>query len=73
MTLRAALFWVITKRVVAVPYRLFGDNLSVLPSGFKNPKQYFGALSFSLVFLNPEDGIYRLYRNVGKKLPLLVA
>jgi len=39
----------------------FRDNLPVPSSGFKNP------------FLNPEDGTDRLFRNVGKRLPLLAA
>jgi len=45
----------------------FRDNLSVPSLGFKNRKKY------SFVFLNPEDGTDRLSRNVGKKLPLLIA
>ena len=42
----------------------FRDNLSVPSPGFKNSKTWF---------LNPEDGICRLSRNVGKKLQLLAA
>ena len=46
MSLRAAFFCVITKRIVVISYRRFEDNPSVPTSGFKNPKESLGSLSF---------------------------
>jgi len=57
--MRPALFWVITQQIVLISYQC---NLSALSSGDKN-----------LDFLTLEDGTDRLFQNVGKKLPQLVA
>jgi hypothetical protein len=57
---RTALFSVITQRVVVISYRRFGTT-------YRSQRQWFFG------FLNPEDGTDKLYRNVGKKLPLLAA
>jgi len=47
-----------------VNFSPFQDNLSVTSSGVKNPKVFK---------LFPEDGTYKMTRNVGKKLlPLAV-
>jgi len=64
--MRTALFWVIMQRVVVIPYRCFGttyrshlqgSEILLIPQGFS-------------IF---EDGTDRLYRNVGKELPLVTA
>jgi hypothetical protein len=52
-----ALFWVITQRVVVIPYRCFGTN--------------FFLFIFSFGCLTAVDGADKLSRNVGKKLSLL--
>ena len=54
--LRTALFWVITQRVVAV------TDVTGQPIG----------PNFRGGFVTLGDGTYRLSRNVGNKLPLLV-
>jgi len=54
-----ALFRAITQRVVVIPYRRFGTT-------------YRSDLQGSS-FLIPEDGTDSLFRNSGKKLPLLAA
>ena len=56
--LRTAFFRVITRRVVVISYRIFGTTYQSQPRDSKS-LFYFG-------FLNPEDGTYRLSRNVGK-------
>jgi hypothetical protein len=60
--LRSALFWVITKRILAIPYRRFGTTFRSHLQG--QEIQFF----FNLLTL--EDGRDRLSRNVGKELPL---
>jgi len=56
--LRTAHFLVITQRVVVISYRRFGTT-------------YRAQLQGNFWFLETEDGIDRLSRNVGKKLTLL--
>ena len=56
---RTALFWVITQRVVAILYRLFGTTYRSHRQGSK--------------ILIPEDGTDRMSRKVGKKLPLIAS
>jgi len=57
--LRSELFWDITQCIVVIPYRCFGDNLSVPSSSVK-------------IFTH-EDGTDRLSRSVGKELQLYTA
>jgi len=58
------------------------NNLSVPSSRVKNPESFLVGKSFFFLFLHSKkvfefmalkDGTDRLSRNVGKKLPLLVA
>jgi len=82
---RTALFCVITQRVAVNFLQTFRDNLTVPFSVFKNPKE---SLSHQTEFIQeilwavknhssavsaPKVGTDKLYRNVGKKLPLLAA
>ena len=60
-TLRFALFWDITQRRVAIPYRRFGTTY---------PPQRKGSKRNSLAL---EDRTHTLSRNVGKELPLCAA
>ena len=53
----SVLFWDITQRIVAIPYRRIGTT---------NRCHLFGSLTL-------EDGKDWLSRNVGKELPLLAA
>ena len=73
-----ALFWVITRRVVVIPYRRFGTSYRPHLQGSSIQKYTFGFLTTEdpqdpLEFLSPEDGTDTLYRNVGNKLPLLAS
>jgi hypothetical protein len=66
--MRTALFWAITQRVVAISYRIFGTT-------YRSHRQVsrIQILLDPFGFLKPEDGTDRLFRNVGKILPLLAA
>ena len=57
--MRSAFFWVITQRVVVIPYRRFRTNCQPPLQGPKKKSL--------------EDGADTLSRNVGKELPLLAA
>jgi hypothetical protein len=59
--LRTSLFWVITQQVVVISYQRFGETYLSHPQGS-------GILQG---FFKPEDGTYKLSRNISKKLPLL--
>jgi hypothetical protein len=67
--LRTALFWVITQRVMVIPYRRFGTTCLLQLKGQESKKK----AGFLLGFFTPEDGTDRLSRNVGEELPLLAA
>jgi hypothetical protein len=57
-----------TPRWLVVLYRRFGTTIGPIFKGQKSKKKGLGA--FLLDFLTFEDGIDRLYRNVGTELPL---
>jgi hypothetical protein len=61
-SMRTAVFWVVTQRLVLVPYRHFGSTyrFHLRGSGATN----------SFGFLKREDRTDRLSRNVGRKLLL---
>jgi hypothetical protein len=59
LKLGTALFWVITQRVVVVPYGRFWDKLSAPSSRVKNPKSNHNHYSLRN---NPEEGSFRLLR-----------
>ena len=56
--MKTALFWVVTQRVVLIPYGCFGTIFRA---------------HLLLGFLTLEDGTDRLSRNVGKELALHAA
>jgi len=56
------LFWIITRRVVVIPNRLFGTTYRFHLEGSRNTE-----------FMTLEDATARLSRNVGKELPLYAA
>jgi len=59
--MRYAVFWNITQRIVAIPYRRFRTNC----------QSYLQASRYQ--FLDLEDWTKKWYRNVGNELPLYVA
>jgi len=64
LAIRTALFWAVTQRVVVINYRRFGTTYRFHLQGTIRVKILFGLLTF-------ETGTDGLYRNVGKKIPLL--
>ena len=80
--MRTALFWVITQRVMIIPYRRFGKEKSIR-TVFTQSTFIWGGYSTSrlensnqeklLGLLTLVDGTDKLSRNVGKDLPLLAA
>jgi len=65
--MRTALFWAVTQRVAVITYRRFGKT-------YLSHLHWVGSIFKGLLgFLTLEDGIERLYRNVGKEIPLLAA
>jgi hypothetical protein len=66
LSIRTALFCVITQQVAVISYRPFGTTYRSHLQGSIRVKILFGLLTI-------ENGTDRLYRNVGKKLPLLAA
>jgi len=76
--MRTALLWVVTPRVVVIPYSRLGTNYRSHLQGSRIQKDTFGFLTTEdpqdpLELLSPEDETDTLYRNVGNKLPLLAA
>ena len=62
VSLRTALFWAVTQRVVVIPYRRFGTTYRSRLSRVKNQR-----------FLTLDEGTDTFPRNVGKELPLRAA
>ena len=60
--MRFALYWVITQRIVVIPYRRFGTTC---------PSHLQGSGDFH--FFTLEDGADRLSRNIRKELPQYAA
>jgi len=60
--MRTAFFWVIMHEVVVIPFQRFETTCQ---------SHVHGSRSQESKFLTLEDGTDRLFRNVGKKLPLL--